>query len=462
MKLFFGAPSGDRGPFRFLKGSMDWGPRANGVGGARAERSAFRPKRAAAALMCALLLAAASPGVTSAADEEIVVGSILPLTGALAPTGAGLKAAQELARDLVNGKAHYPVIMTGTLGLPNLNHRKLKIIFADSQGNPEQAKTVAEQLITQDHVVALLGCYSSATTQTASQVAERYGVPFLNPDSSNPSLSDRGFKWFFRSTPHDGIFAQNFFDFLSDMKKKKNATVKTIAIVHENTLFGTGLGDAMENVGKKEGYTIGLRLPYPATTSEVQSEVQKIKAANPDAIMMASYLGDAILYMKTFKEQGINPQAILAQDAGFVDPGFLKAVGKDGDYIFSREVYSSHIKYRNQGVPLIDQLFGLRFNGAHLDGNSARDFMGVLILADAINRAKSTTPEAIRLALHQTKIPGGWTIMPWHGVSFDQRGQNVEGNGIIVQIQNGIYETVWPFDVASKAPMWPMPPWNKR
>ena len=402
------------------------------------------------------------PAPAPAADDEIVVGSILPLTGALAPTGAALKTAQELARDLVNGRAHYPVIMTGTNGLPNKHHRKLKLIFADSQGKPDQAKTVAEALITQDHVVALIGTYASSTTQTASQVAERYGIPFLCPDSSSATLHERGYKWFFRTTPHDGTFAQNLFDFANEMKKKKSANLKSVAIVHENTLFGTGVGDLEEAIAKKENYNVALRLPYAATGSEFQSEVQKIKAANADLLMMASYVGDSILYMKTFKEQGINPQAILAQDAGFVDQAFLKALGKDGEYIFSREVFSNNIKFRNQGVPLINQLFGLRANGANLDGNSARDLMGVLVIADVLNRAKSLAPDDIRAALVQTHIPGKQTIMPWRGISFDAKGQNNEGNGIIVQVQNGKYETVWPDDVASKPPIWPMPPWNKR
>ena len=107
------------------------------------------------AIVLALVGGSAAP-IRGAEPAEIVVGSILPLTGGLATTGRGLKIAQELARDLINGHVSYPVTMVGGYGLPNLGHARLKIIFADSQGNPDQAKTVAEQLITQDHVVALL------------------------------------------------------------------------------------------------------------------------------------------------------------------------------------------------------------------------------------------------------------------------------------------------------------------
>jgi branched-chain amino acid transport system substrate-binding protein len=192
----------------------------------------------------------------------------------------------------------------------------------------------------------------------------------------------------------------------------------------------------------------------------VNAEVQKVKASSPDIIMQASYLPDALLYIRGYKQQGVNVKAILAQDAGFIDPGFVRTLGADADGVFTREVFSLDIKHRNQAVPLIDQLFRQRFGDKPLDGNTARDFMGVLVVADAIDRAGSTKPEAIRDALRKTNIPGKLTLMPWNGIRFDENGQNVGGAGIIEQVQDGKYETVWPFDVAVKKPIWPMPAWK--
>lgn len=419
-------------------------------------------RRLSAVLSAAFVLAAIG-GATSthAADTpEIVIGSILPLTGASAQTGAGLRAAQQLAQDLVNAHVSYPLPMAGKSGLPNLGHARIRLVFADSQGKPDQARAVAEELITQDHAVALIGCYTSSTTATASQVAERYGIPFLNPDSSAPSLTTRGLKWFFRTTPSDGTFAENFYQFFADLKRAKKIDVKKVAVVGEDGLFGTGAGDAEEAIGKRRNYDLVTRIAYSATTTEVNAEVQKIKAAQPDVIMMASYLPDALLFMRGFKEQGVQPKAIMAQDAGFVDPGFIVKEGPDAEGIFTREVFSLDIKYRNQAVPLIDQLFRQRFGGKPLDGNTARDFMGVLVIADAINRAKSTKPDAIRSALVDTNIPGKLTLMPWSRIHFDAQGQNDGGAGIIEQVQNGKYETVWPFDIAVKPAIWPMPVWK--
>jgi branched-chain amino acid transport system substrate-binding protein len=418
--------------------------------------------RRLAFVLAAVLAFAAVPGagIRAADPPDIVIGSILPLTGASAQTGAGLRAAQQLAVDLVNGHVTYPLPAVGHSGLPHLGHARIRIVFADSQGKPDQARAAAEQLITQDHAVALIGAYISSTTATASQVAERYGIPFLNPDSSAPSLTTRGLHWFFRTTPNDGTFAENFYQFLADVQRTQHAEVKKIAVVGEDGLFGTGAGDAEEDIGKHRGFDIVTRIAYPATTTEVNAEVQKVKAAAPDAIMMASYLPDALLFMHGFKDQGVQPKAILAQDAGFVDPGFIKTLGPDAEGVFTREVFSLDIKHRNHAVPLIDQLFRLRFGGKPLDGNTARDFMGILVLADAIDRAGATTPDAIRGALVATNIPGNLTLMPWKNIQFDQTGQNIGGMGIIEQIQDGKYETVWPFDIAVKKVIWPMPGWK--
>jgi len=420
--------------------------------------------RRPSALVLAAFALAAFGGATPApaADPpEIVIGSVLPLTGSLAQTGAGLRTAQQLAADLVNGHVSYPLPLVGKSGLPHLGHARIRIEFADSQGKPDQARAAAEQLITQQHVVALIGTYASSTTATASQVAERYGVPFLNPDSSSPSLTARGLKWFFRTTPHDGTFADNFYQFLGDLKKKnKNLGVKRVAIVSEDGLFGTGASDAEEAGAKKNGYDVATRIAYPATTTEVNAEVQKVKAATPDVLMQASYLPDALLFMRGYKQQGVAVKAILAQDAGFIDPGFIKTLGPDAEGVFTREVFSLDIKHRNQAVPLIDQLFRQRFNDKPLDGNTARDFMGILVLADALDRAGSTKPDAVRDALTKTNIPGKLTLMPWARIHFDATGQNDGGVGIIEQVQDGKYETVWPFDVAVRPVVWPMPAWK--
>ncbi|MDR1710233.1 MAG: ABC transporter substrate-binding protein [Candidatus Accumulibacter sp.] len=396
------------------------------------------------------------------AQEEIKIGAIYPLTGAAASTGLEIKNAIELAADIINnGAPGLKMQLAAGGGLPNLKNAKIKVIFADHQGNPQVGATEAERLIVQEKVVALIGSYFSSVTATTSQVAERYGIPFVNGDSTSATLTERGFKWFFRTTPHDDLFVQNFYEFLKDIEAKKGIKPKRIALVNENTLWGVETAKLEEKLAKEKGYNVVEKIAYPAKSTQLNSEVQRLKASNADLVMQSSYLGDAILSMKTYKEQGFQPEAILANNAGFNDSEFLRTLGKDGDYILSREVWALDLTNRNPLIKQVNDMLQARYK-VNFNGNSARGFTSAYVIAEAINRAKATDPEAVRKALSETNIPGDQLIMPWSGIKFDATGQNTLGSGIIVQVQEGKYVTVWPFSIANKDIIWPMPAWDKR
>jgi branched-chain amino acid transport system substrate-binding protein len=396
------------------------------------------------------------------AQQEVRIGVIYPLTGPSASTGAELKNALELAADIINNGAKVrdlPFAAGG--GLPNLKGAKIKLVFADHQGNPQTGATEAERLISQEKVVALVGSYNSNVTLTASQVAERYKIPFLNPESSSASLTQRGFKWFFRTTPHDDLFVQNAFDFLKELQEKKGVKIGPVATFNENGLWGTETTKLQAKLASERSYALAKQILYPAKTTQLTSEVQTLKAANPSLVLQSSYTPDAILSMKTYKELGFAPDMILANNAGFTDTEFIRTLGKDAEYIITREVWALDLAGRNPLIKEVNDLYNSRYK-ANFTGNSSRTFTGLMVMADAINRAKSTEPEAIRKALADTNMTAEQLIMPWKGVKFDASGQNVLGRGILVQIIGGKYNTVWPFEMASREVTWPMPKWDQR
>jgi len=397
-----------------------------------------------------------------AQQQEVRIGVIYPLTGPAASTGAELKNALELAADIINNGAKIrdlPFSAGG--GLPNLKGAKIRLVFADHQGNPQTGASEAERLITQEKVVALVGSYNSNITATASQVAEKYKIPFLNPESSSASLTQRGFKWFFRTTPHDDLFVHNAFDFLKELQEKKGIKIGPIATFNENGLWGSETTKLQAKLSPEKGYTIVKQISYASKTTQVTSEVQTLKAAGPAIVMQSSYLPDAILSMKTYKELGFLPEMILANNAGFTDTEFIRTLGKDAEFVITREVWALDLANRNPLIKEVNDLLFSRYK-TNFTGNSSRTFTGLMVMADAINRAKSTDPEAIRKALSETNILADNLIMPWKGVKFDETGQNVLGRGILVQIVDGKYNTVWPFSMASREVVWPMPKWEQR
>jgi branched-chain amino acid transport system substrate-binding protein len=401
-------------------------------------------------------------GTGDAAPKEVVIGAAYPLTGPVASAGADSKAAIDLAVDIINNVYDLNLPLARTAGLPNLGGTKVKVIVRDHQGKPEIGRAEAERLITQEKVVALFGMYHSAVTSVASQVAERYGVPYLTGESSSPRLHRRGLKWFFRTGLHDEHFTKAMFEYLKELQARRGIKLRTVGVMYEDTLFGKDSGTIQKRLAKKYGYKVVADIPYRSKSTTLTAEIQKMKAANPDVFLPTSYTNDAILMVKTMQELDYNPSIVIAQDAGHSDPLFVRAVGKLAEGVATRSAL---------GVDLIDKLPLLRKvnamykqrRGVDLHGGTARTFMGLIVLADAINRAGSTEPEAIRQALLATDIKPDQIIMPWRGIKFDPKtGQNELATSVIMQLQGGKYYTIWPFEVATRKPIYPIPTWSQR
>jgi branched-chain amino acid transport system substrate-binding protein len=397
-----------------------------------------------------------------AQPREVVIGVLYPLSGPTAQAGVDARAAAELAVELVNGRHDLDLPLARTEGLPGLGGARIRLVVVDHQGKPELGQAEAERLITQEKAVALYGAYHSSVSATASQVCERYGVPYLSGESSSPSLHRRGLKWFFRTSPHDEHFSLAMFDFLREFQAKRGLRLPSVGIIHEDTLFGADSAKVQEELAAKQGYQVAAKLAYRARSTSLVAEVQRLKAANPAVLLPTSYTSDAILIMRTARELDYNPPMILAQDAGFIESDFVNAIGKDAEGVMSRSVFSLDLAAKRPAVGRVNELYR-RKQGKDLNDNTSRAFTGMLVLAEAINRAGSTDPEAIRKALLATDLKPEQTIMPWKGVRFDPAtGQNELGTPLITQWRGGALRVVWPFDLAAADVLYPLPKWSER
>jgi len=397
-----------------------------------------------------------------AQTNEVRIGVLYPLTGSVAKAGNDVLAAAKMAADIVNNKHDLDLPLARTEGLPNLGGAKIKLVISDHQGKPEIGRGEAERLITSENVVALFGAYHSSVSAAASNVAERMQIPYLTGESSSPKLHQRGFKWFFRTTPHDGEFTQVMFEFLADFQKKRGKKLDSVAIFHEDTLWGTDSGAVQDKMAKDGGYKVATKIAYRAKTTSLSSEVQNIKAANADVFLPSSYTSDAMLFMRTAKELDYNPKLLVAQNAGYTDPTFLSTLGKDAEGVITRSPFNTDLA---KTIPLINEVnaaFKKHSNGRDLSDVPVRAFTGFMVLADAINRAGSTDPEKIRVALTETDIPPEKLIVPWRGIKFGPDGHNMLVRGILMQVQNGKYCTIYPFDLASCEVVYPMPTWEEK
>jgi branched-chain amino acid transport system substrate-binding protein len=409
-------------------------------------------------LLCAASISAVLSGPALGQDKTVKIGGIYPLSGNAASAGVHGKAAIETAVDIINN-AH-PELgnlpLAKNAGLAGLGGAKVEVVFADNQGSPAVGQNQALRLITEEKVVALSGAYQSGITLTTSAISEKYGIPYVNGESVAANLTERGFKWFFRVTPVAADFAKIYLDFLKDMKAGGIKT-DSVAIVHENTEYGTSVASVITSVFKENGLSIALDIPYSANTTDVQSQVLQLKDKKPDVVIMVSYTSDAILYAKTMQALDYKPPMLIADNSGFSDPSFIKAVGKISQGVFNRSSFA----IGPPGSPsfLINEMYKKR-SGDDLDDTSARQMQGFFVLCDAIDRAKSTEPDKIQAALKATDLKPDQLIMGYKGVKFDDKGQNILAAGLVIQLQDGEnYVAVWPKNQAKTAPALPYKGW---
>ncbi|MCP3471207.1 ABC transporter substrate-binding protein [Bradyrhizobium sp. CCGUVB1N3] len=398
--------------------------------------------------------AALMPLAARAQTSEIVIGLTYPMSGANAQIGVDAQRAFETAVDIINKDLDLDLPLAKGEGLPGLGGAKIRLVFADHQGDPQKGRAEAERLITQEKVCAVLGTYQSAVAVTVSQTCERYQIPFMSADNSSPSLHRRGLKYYFRASPHDEMFSAAMFDFL-DALKKKGTKIETVALFHEDTIFGTDSANAQLKLAAERGYKVAADIKYRANSPSLSAEVQQLKAANADVLMPSSYTTDGILLIKTMGELGYKPNAIVAQAAGFSEKAFYDAVGDKVAGVITRGSFSLDLAAKRPMVGKINDMFKAK-SGKDLNDNTSREFMSMIIMADAINRAKSTDGEKIRDALVATEMPGEQTIMPWKRVKFDEMGQNNDADPVLLQYVGGKFVTISPAQAAVAEPIWPM------
>src|SRR5438552_9757820 len=392
------------------------------------------------------------------AQQTVKIGAIFPLSGNAASAGLHAKAAIEVAIDIINNDhpelGNFPLAKGA--GLPGLGGAKVEVVFADNQGSPATGQNQALRLITEEKVVALTGAYQSGITLTTSAIAEKYGIPFVNGESVASGLTERGFKWFFRTTPIATDFAKVYFDFLTDMKAA-GAKADSVALVHDNTEYGSSVANVITTVFKEKGIANIIDVAYPANATDVQSQVLQLKEKKPDVVLMITYTSDAILFAKTMQALDYKPPMLLADDAGYSDPSFIKAVGKLSVGAFNRSSWS--VGPPGSATAIIAKMYKDK-SGDELDDTAGRQMTGFLTLMDAINRAGSTEPAKIQAALKATDLKPEQLVLGYKGIKFDDKGQNILASGVIIQLQDGEnYVSVWPKANAEKAPVMPYKGW---
>ncbi len=308
--------------------------------------------------------------------------------------------------------------------------------------------TAVDKLTEDPEIVGIIGAYKSSATFPASAVANRYQVPMLVPSAITDQITTQGYEWVFRVCASASGYGREMVAFLT-----KAAKVKTLAVVYENTQFGSSVARAALDQAPKGGIEIVAFEAYDPGGTDFTPLLTRVKSSDPEAVLFVSYLADATLLMRQAKEIDLNPKAFTAGGAGFSLPDFLKGAGETAEYTISVTQWTPDAKW--PGTQEWSEKFRARFS-YEPSYHSVQTYVALKVLAAAIERAGTTDRRALRDAIRATNMDS--IFGPIH---FDETGQN-DHPVAITQVLNGKFVTVWPESAAIQQPVLPIPAWNAR
>lgn len=380
-------------------------------------------------------------GAELLSGDPVKIGAIYALSGNNAVIGTNILRGIDFAAAEINA--------AGGIG-----GRPLEIVRGDTQGDLDTAREIAEELIVRDHVHAIIGCHQSTLTEAVSEVCEQYHIPMITAISTADSISANNYEYFFQMCPMSSLYIENMFMYLKEQEEKTGVAVKTVAVFADNSLIGQEAIRCINLYAPQYGVEIVEEVQYNQGAADLTEEIIRLREAGADAVMAESYASDAILLMETMRELDYHPPILIAKANGFTDPSFVPATEGFADGVTSVVEWNPDMTKGKEVNRRFREVFGVDMNG-----HSAESYTAVWILKTAFEQAGEDDGEAVRAALAKMDIQdafpdGPEIILPYNRIKFEDPvidgvrhyNTNVFASVAIAQIQDGEYQTVWPFE----------------
>lgn len=399
-------------------------------------RSGMRITRRAAMAGAGAMVFSPALLKSARAAEAVNIGVAVPLSGANAQFGVNSRNGIELVADQVNAAG----------GIKALGGAKINLVIADSTSTPTTAANVAQRMITQNRVSAILGAFASSLTIAISEVTERRDVPLLTMSFAD-QVTGRGFKNIFQVVAKASTIGAAQFDGTLAIAKAAGQNLERVAVMYEDTAYGTAQAVGLRDGAKRAGVQLVMDDAYPLGITDVTPLINKLRASGAQAVFPVSYLSDSLQIIRVMRQQGITIPAIGGA-AGYVIPDFEKGLGE-----FAEGVLSISPANYDLAPDLTDQ-FRKRY-GYFMVHEAVEHAVCMDLLVQAIEKAGKADPESVRGALAGSRFEGGWTrAMTGGAVQFDATGLNTLSVPMMVQWRNKELVTVWPDRFAKGQAIW--------
>jgi branched-chain amino acid transport system substrate-binding protein len=379
-----------------------------------------------------LVMMAVSPLLTgmAAAQEPVIVGV---LHSEAYPYAEMMKNSFEMALEDINRQG-------------GVNGRPIRLVYGNDQGQREAGIATVRHLVEEQKAVMLVGAYQSSNALSMAMTAERTDRPLLVCTAADDRVTQREYRNVFRLNPPASDYTSGLETFFLEEIRPRS-----MAIVYENSPYGTGGALRMMWFCREHDIPISRIIPYLKEKAGKKSIgpdylrrlLTPLQEQPPEVIFMVSYLADAALLLKTIDELGL-PSMLCGGAGGFTHYKFVARAGKLAEHVITASLWAPQLRYH--GTRDYYQRYLESFS-VPPDYHGAEAYSALLIVADALSRAKSMQPADIREALNRTN-----RMTPFGPVRFRHYKEYQRQNQlptVVLQIHNGRFDCIYPYQHAS-------------
>ncbi|NBY69027.1 MAG: ABC transporter substrate-binding protein [Betaproteobacteria bacterium] len=378
------------------------------------------------------------PLIAGAQAKSVKVGVLHPVTGALAYSGQQCRMGALMAIEDINKAG----------GIKSLGGAKIEAMLGDAQSSP-QAGTAEIEKMNEAGVCAVVGAFASAICLATTQAAAKYNLPHVVDVGVADQIVERGLKNTFRFGPGYKKCAEVAVANLHVLNTAAGKPARTVMIIHEESLFGTGTANLLSKELPGYGYDVKEVIKHANPTRDFNNIALRIKQVNPDIVIPANYYNEYALLVRTMQQQKISPKAIYSVLGGAASSyKFVKEFPEAANGIIDcnhwfnpRDKRSLELKKRVEA------------QGQFFSYEVFMTYTAMTLLADAIERAKSTDRAAIIDALNKSTFSNH--IMPYGTTQF-VNGQNMGAQPLMTQVVKGDIKVIVPRDYREVEPIFPL------
>jgi len=416
------------------------------------DRRTFLKTAGAAAGATAL---AGFPAVLRAQTPAFKVGVVHPVTGPIAEPGQACRLGAQMAADAINAAG----------GIKSLGGMKLELLVGDTQSKPDVGRTEAERVIGQGAQM-LMGSFDSGSTAAMVPVTQQRRIPFLvdiaaaDPITANVAKAvkegQQKVQYVYRNFPTGSSFGRKAVQYFGEIFHEAGVSPKRVVLMYCNDLFGqnNAKGFQAAHAAAKPSWDIVDVIPWPEPPQDLSTEVSRAKAAKPDIIAPITRPASAQLLLPEIRKQRLDILGIVGPGSpGLYEAGQLAALKEDLEYVMSSLPWAN---FKNPRTQKVAEDYLKRSGGKTFDTNSGYSYDGMMLIADILERAKSTDSDTIVEAIKKTNYTNG--LMQYAGpVVFNEIGDNPNAVTTMVQVLGQKPVAVWPKEAALQKFVFPRP-----